>query len=522
MIAIETSIEPPRDAHFDDDNDASAAKPSRGETVLTRLFAPIDIAPLVFFRVFFGAMMVYHVIEAWLDRWIDFFYIQPDFHLTYPGFGWVQPVPGDGMYFIFAVKIVAALGILTGTFYRLSAAVFFLAFTYVFLLEKALYQNHYFLICLLSGLMIVIPAHRAFSIDAWRKPRIHTAVVPAVWLWLLRFQLAIPYVYGGLAKLNYDWLHGMPIGLWLERRANLPYVGGWLDHAWAPLIFAYSGLLYDLLVVPSLLWRRTRVIAYVASLAFHLANHVLWDIGIFPWFMIGVTLLFFPPDEIRRVLRLQPVNDDVTRHPQPYFSRQQRLVLAALVPYAIWQLLFPFRHFLYPGDVNWTEEGHHFAWHMMLREKDVGIRFFVYDPATQQRGLLKVSDFLNERQLSRMGKDPDMIIEFVHYVRDHYRERDRELQIRVLALASLNGRKPQLLMNPYTDYCRTDRKLVGTQPWIPPLTEPLRSEGWTVPLFEWESALADRIPDDMKLTPTLAPKGATATDTSHERLNASR
>lgn len=465
---------------------------------LPRVFTPVDIAPLVCFRIFFGAMMLYYVVSAALDSWIDFFYVRPDFHLTYPGFGWVRPWPGNTMYLHFGVMGLSATTIMLGLCYRASAFVFWLTFTHTFLIEKALYQNHYYLICLISGIMIFVPAHRAASIDAFFKPQIRSVTVPVIWLWLLRLQLGIPYFYGGLAKLNYDWLHGMPMTLWLGRRTQLPYVGEWLAHEWAPLFFSYGGLLYDLLVVPALLWRRTRLVAYIASVAFHLTNHVLWDIGIFPWFMIGATLLFFPPRQFRRLFGLrairtpQDVPGDVT------VTRRQKGLAVVIGVYVAWQLLFPFRHYLYPGDVNWTEEGHHFAWHMMLREKDVAVRFFVFDPDTGKRGLLKISDFLNERQLSRMGKDSDMILEFVHHVRDHYAEHGRNIEIRVLTLTSLNGRKPQLMIDPNLDYTQVERRW-GPQPWILPLTEPLRPEGWSVPLSQWEQILADQIPDDMEL-----------------------
>lgn len=485
----------------------SAARQPESRGWLHQLFAPVDIAPLVFFRVFFGAMMLYYIVAAALDSWIDFFYILPEFHLTYPGFGWVRPWPGNAMYLHFGVMGLAAAGIMLGFCYRLSAVVFWLTFTHTFLIEKALYQNHYYLICLLSALMIFVPAHRAASVDAFFKPQIRAVAVPTIWLWLLRVQLAIPYFYGGLAKLNYDWLHGMPMQLWLSRRTHLPYIGEWVAHESAPLFFAYAGLLYDLLVVPALLWRRTRLIAYLASLAFHLTNHVLWDIGIFPWFMIGATLLFFPPRLFRRVLGLRAMRTPLesaagTGNINP---RQKRLA-AAVAVYVAWQLLFPFRHFLYPGNVNWTEEGHHFAWHMMLREKDVAIRFFVFDEQTGQRGLLKVSDFLNQRQLSRMGKDADMILDFVHHVRDHYAEHGRTIQIRVLTLTSLNGRKPQLMIDPQLDYAQIERRW-GPQPWIVPLTEPLRPDGWYVPMAQWEQILADQIPDDMLLGSGADPQG---------------
>lgn len=463
-----------------------------------QLFRPIDILPLVCFRVFFGAMMIYHTWSAAHDGWIEFFYVRPEFHLTFPGFGWVSPWPGAGMYVHFAVMGLAAAGIMLGLFYRCCTVVFWLGFTYVFLLEKALYQNHYYLICLLSFLMIFLPAHRACSFDALRQPALRTQFVPAWTLWLLRFQLAIPYFYGGLAKLNYDWLHAQPMTLWLARRTHLPVIGPWLTGDAMPYVFAWGGVLFDLLIVPALLWKRTRPLAYLAAVVFHLMNAVLWDIGIFPWFMIGATLLFFPPELFRRVLSRRRLRAPAEPQPTAALDRRQRLTVRCLMIYAAWQLLFPFRHFLYPGDVNWTEEGHHFAWHMMLREKDVGLRVYIHDRATGADGLLNLREFVNSRQLSRLGKDPDMVLEFVHFVRDHYhKHQGSDLEIRVLNIASLNGRKPQLLMDPHRDYAHTPR-IWGPQPWIVPLTEPLRAEGWNVPLEQWEQVLHLDLPELMQ------------------------
>ena len=485
-------------AGFDDEPSSSLLSRARsGSTGLHRLFEPTDLLPLAVFRIFFGAMMLFHVVTKFSDRWVDYFYIRPEFHLTYPGFSWVKPWPGQGMYIHFGVMGLAAVGILTGGFYRLSTAVFAVGFTYVFLLEKALYQNHYYLICVISGIMAFVPAGRMWSLDAYWKPEIRSRSAPQIWLWLLRIQVAIPYFYGGIAKINYDWLQGMPIDLWLKRRSHLPMIGPWLTHDLAGILFAWGGLVLDLLIVPALLWRRTRLWAYLAAVGFHLVNSVLWEIGIFPWFMIGATLLVFPADSFRKLLRMSelrsPGSDDTG-----VWSRKQRITVAAVGLYLTWQLMFPFRHFLYPGNVSWTEEAHHFAWHMLLREKDVGIRFLVHHKRSGKRGWVKLSEFLRERQLSRMSKDPDMILEFVHFVRDHYRDHgEGEVEIRVLALASLNGRKPQLLMDPTINYAAVDR-VWGTQPWIVPLHEPLRREGWDLPLDQWDAELADLIPDDMK------------------------
>ena len=79
-------------------------------------------------------------------------------------------------------------------------------YAYQFLIDEALYDNHDYLIVLLGLLLAVVPAHRFFSLDARRRRALASETVPRWALWLLRFQIAVPYVFGGLAKLDADWL----------------------------------------------------------------------------------------------------------------------------------------------------------------------------------------------------------------------------------------------------------------------------------------------------------------------------
>src|SRR6185436_6511242 len=107
--------------------------------------------------------------------WVREFYVAPQFHFTYPGFEWVQPRPDFWMHAHFVLLALLALGIGLGFFYRACTVLFFLGFTYVELLDQTTYLNPYYLISLLSGLLIFLPAHRAWSIDAWLKPKLRTS-----------------------------------------------------------------------------------------------------------------------------------------------------------------------------------------------------------------------------------------------------------------------------------------------------------------------------------------------------------
>ena len=484
-------------------DETSVAVPGRMR-LRERLFAPVDNASLVFFRIFFGGMMLFHVYKMCRSGWIDQLYMLPSMNFTYPGFGWVRPWPGQGMYYHFYVMGVAAAGIMLGCCYRLSALVFALGMAYAFLLEKAFYLNHYYLMILLSGLLVVVPAHQSLSVDAWLFPKLRSPLAPAWALRLIQLQLAIPYFYGGLAKLESDWLLGYPLKMWLKRGGDHAVLAPLFKAVWAPLVFSWGGMLFDLLVVPLIVWKPTRIPTLIVAIGFHVINSQLFEIGIFPWLMMGATLLFFEPDFPRRWLRLPSISSETWAAYKPPAIARQNWIVAGLSVYVAWQLLLPFRAFLYPGPAMWTEEGHHFAWHMMLREKDVGIRFYLRDPKTGQGGVADVKTFLTERQMSRMSKDADMILTFVHHLRDHFRAHGQgDLQIRVLALVSLNGRKPQLMLDPSYDYAKVERTW-WPQPWILPLTEPLREEPWTAPLQDWELLVAVPGPAEM-LKPATRP-----------------
>ena len=138
-------------------------------------------------------------------------------------------------------------------------------------------------------------------------------------------------------------------------------------------IFAYSlsylGLFFDLLIVPLLLYRRTRIFAFIVAIIFHATNKLLFDIGIFPYVSLLLTTLYFSPGWPRKLLGLNTpaeIDQDSTGF-QP--GKHQHLTVLILFFYIFIQFLFPLRHFLYPGNVSWTEEGHKFAWQMKLRDK---------------------------------------------------------------------------------------------------------------------------------------------------------
>lgn len=466
---------------------------------LAELFRPINGAVLTYFRVIFGLAMFGWVLKNFLSGNVATLYADPVNHFHYFGFSWVQPWPGVGMHIHFLVMGVLALLIAAGLCYRVVSVLFALAMTYVFLLDRAYYLNHYYLMVLLSWTMTVIPAERVLSFDTANAGRPQSGTVPAWSLWLLRFHIGLPYFFGGIAKINSDWLQGQPMRLTVTTREWYPYVTRFVDGDLLVAIFTWGGLLLDLLIVPALLYRRTRPLALVFGILFHLTNAWVFPIGVFPWLMIAATFVFLPPERFAWITRTTPdasASESSAKTSWRGLSVGQRRLTVALACYTVLHCVLPFRHLLMEGSPNWTERGHCFAWHMMLRSKAVGLRMYITDRDTGRSGTADLRRHVTDAQMMRVGRDPEHIRQLAHAIADFYRSRGRDVEVRALALVSLNGRRPQLIIDPSVDLSRQPASWT-TPDWLLPLEEPLRHDYWDVPLMNWETALGINVEELM-------------------------
>ncbi|MCA9013028.1 MAG: HTTM domain-containing protein [Planctomycetaceae bacterium] len=441
-------------------------------------------------------MLLVHLLLILSSNWIEYYFTGSQYHLKFYGFEWVQALDGPGMRRIHLLMGVAAIGVGLGLCYRFCAFMLFCSFTYIFLSEAALYQNHYYFTCLIAFLLVLIPAHRSFSVDALLFPRRASPFVPNWCRWILMFIVALPYVFGGIAKCEGDWLQAMPLRIWIPQKTHLPIIGPLLAERWMPWVLSYAGLLLDLAIVPLLLWHRTRWIAYLAGVTFHVLNSVMFRIDIFPWMMILLTTIYFPDTWPRDLFRRPLIKD--TQAPISAIHRQplvQSLVACVVAAFVVWQLIFPLRHFAYPGSSNWTEEGQNFAWRMMIHHKDLFMRFYATDGSTGKTVEIPIARLLTQRQLLDIGKSPEQIAAAAHFFAEAAtRVGLKNVEIRAVVIVSLNGRKPQLLFDPDLNLLTVERSM-RHQAWIYPLTEPLLEEPWNVPSPQWPKILGLELPD---------------------------
>ena len=441
------------------------------DRVRSWLGRPVDIASIVVIRVCFGLLMLWEVTRYFNHDWIAEYWIEPQFHFHYFGFSWVQPWPGDGMYWHFVGLGLLATMVTFGLFYRVASILLFFAFSYVFLLEQARYLNHFYLVSLFAFLMAVIPAHGAGSLDVRFGLYRRRDTIPNWCLQLLRFQMGVVYFFGGIAKINGDWLAGEPLRTWLRARGDYALIGPLFEVEWVVMSMVYGGMLFDLLIVPALLWRPTRALGFAGVLFFNLMNAMLFSIGIFPWFAIAVSTLYFAPEWPRRFFVFTALENKRVERSLSVQSPHYVVLLCCL--YVAWQLFLPTRHWLYPGEVSWTEEGHLYAWRMKLRSKSGRVKFFVKNEDNGQESTVVVSDFMKTWQERRMATKPDMIVQFAHSLGDKLRrEGVTNLSIRCESRVSLNGRRPQFLIDPEVDLLKRERSW-RAKDWVLPLKEPL-------------------------------------------------
>ncbi|MCA9838362.1 MAG: HTTM domain-containing protein [Trueperaceae bacterium] len=494
----------------------------------------INPASLVFFRVAFGLIIFWDTVRHFIDDLIGRYWIEPSFHFQYTGFAWVQPLPGPYLYVLWVLIGLAALAVSAGFYYRF--ATLFLGFTlsYFFLIEEARYMNHSYLIILLCFIMALLPLNQVIAFDQ-RRLKSNRKSLPYWPLAILQFHIALPYFFGGIAKLQSDWLRGQPLGLWLGGMTDLPVIGKLLGFHWTALLFSYSGLLIDLFAVPLLFWKRSRVFIFIILCSFHFLNSHLFIIDIFPWFMIAGTSLFFEPDwplELYRHLRssrlqmalyavlglvsgslavylhgfLNPlvfligflagslsyfaITHFNNEKPEPArksaskgkrakneradFSLANRPVLVGfLTLWVLVQIALPFRHFFIPGNSIWTEEGHRFAWHMMLRSKQGSITYLVDNLRTGEQLEVDPLSELTYWQYNRFENAPDLIAEYARHLHDSYQQKTGDdFRVRARTLVSLNGRKAQPIIDSSIDL-GNEPEAIWHASWILPLREAL-------------------------------------------------
>lgn len=425
----------------------------------------MDNSALIVFRIIFGALLAIEAFGAIMTGWIDRTLMQPQETFNFIGFDFLQPLPGDGMLYYYGVMGVFGLLVMVGFKYRLSIIAYAVMWTGVYLMQKTSYNNHYYLLMLLCILMAFFPANRFASVDAKIDPSIRKISMPR-WVWLtVVFQMWIVYTYAAIAKLYPDWWDGTFPSLLMYGKRDYWLVGDFLQQEWVHYAISYFGFFFDLLVIPLLLWRKTRIFAFVAAIFFHLFNSFIFHIGIFPYLALALAIFFFPTRKINRLFLWKKEHYDKNEVVIPPYKKP---LMVFLTGWFLVQLVLPVRHHFFTDNVLWTEEGHRLSWRMMLRSKGGKSTFKVVEKGSRDTIFVDKSKYLTPKQMNAVNSKPDMIWQFAQRLKREYAKEGKDVQVFVDARVRVNGRPLQQFTDPKVDLANEKWTRFKHKDWILP------------------------------------------------------
>tara|TARA_B110000438_G_C15819748_1_gene653788 strand:- start:2477 stop:3847 length:1371 start_codon:yes stop_codon:yes gene_type:complete len=442
-----------------------------------------DSSPLVIFRIGFGLLMSLSIIRFWSKGWIESLYLEPDFHFSYYGFEWVQPL-GNYTYLLFIICFISSFFITIGYRYKWSVLFFFLSFTYIELMDKTTYLNHYYFISILSFLLFFIPANAAFSFDSSKNLKSYKKI-PLWSIDSIKILITIVYLYAGISKINSDWLfQAMPLKIWLQSKYDLPIIGNnIMQENWFHYLMSWGGLIYDLSIPFLLMIKKTRFFAFIMVVFFHLFTVILFPIGMFPYIMILSSLIFFDSNihnkilnQIKKLLAWiksskKLINVEIK---EKLIIKKQKLTLYILSIFFAIQIVFPFRYLIYPGELFWNEEGYRFSWRVMLIEKKGYTNFKIKNTVDGSSFYIKNEKFLTPFQEKQMSFQPDFILEYAHYLGDYYSKKNKtNIEVYADSFVALNGRQSQRFIDPNIDLY-LQKESINHKKWILPLNDEIK------------------------------------------------
>ncbi|WP_194851912.1 HTTM domain-containing protein [Nonlabens antarcticus] len=426
------------------------------------LFKQVDNSALVLFRVIFGLLLAVEAFGSMATGMVRRQFIDPEFTFTFIGFEFLEPLPGNGMYVLYSIMGIAGLLVMVGFKYRMAITFYAITWTYIYLLQKSSYNNHCYLLMLLNYIMIFLPAHKSASVDARLYPKIRMEHMSR-WIYIFIIALIwIVYAYASVAKFYPDWLDGsFPRYLMSIRAKNWNI----LQEPWTHEAIKYFGLFFDILIVPFLLWKRTRWLAVMASVFFHLFNSIVFKIGIFPYMALSFLIFFFSVTKIHQWFLWKKQFYDKG---EIIIPKSRNLIITCSSVFLLVMLLLPLRHWTIKDDVFWTEEGHRMSWRMMLRSRTGKAQFFIEDKATGVRSRVKLSNYLSPRQKNSVQSKPDFMWQFAQRLKKDYAAQNMDIAVYVDAKVGINGRQPSQFTDPDIDLAATEWSHWNHAVWILP------------------------------------------------------
>lgn len=435
-------------------------------SVLGNFNKPIDSIPLAVFGILYGLVIILQVASWMKINLIQVYFVDSQYNFPYELFSFIQPLPAPVLNLLLVILMIGGLMVLLGWYYRQAIIAVTVLFSYFFLLDKSYYNNHYYLFALIGFLLCFVDADRRLAL---RKTG-DSPMVPRWQLWILQAQIVLVYFFAGLAKINPEWLAGEPLRTFLQMRPESALLGDFLRSETAVYFLVYAGLIFDLFIGFLLLIRKTFWWAVAGVLIFNFTNHWLFlgDIGVFPLFMIAATTLFIPEEYYRKWFKLSKEKKK-KKVPAVTLPQISRLTLSTLGIYFMLQILLPLRHYLYPGNPEWTGEGHRFAWRMKMVNRKASVKFLFRDQENDRRYPVDLKKVLGPGQLKKMNYAPEMVVQFAHYIKKEMQAGGIQKPLIFTEYkVSWNSKPFQLQISDRLNLAETTIPVVGPASWILP------------------------------------------------------
>eukprot|EP00210_Caulerpa_lentillifera_P004769 g4553.t1 len=389
-------------------------------------------------------------------------FLSSAYTFPYPGVSWIHPVAPFLGNLLLVICFLSSVALGVGFMTRVASIVNFLVFGYLFHLCQSNYNNHYVLMCHINFVGCFINWNTWGSVDAYfRKKKAKTktldCTIPYWHLLLMQLLFCVPYFFGGIAKMNHDWLfRSQPLIDWFSRKEGFFYRQWWFT--W---FISWSGMCYDLSISFLLMYPPTRyIMGFPGAIFFNFCNKLMFNIGVFPFAMIASLVLFLSPDwphQLWEILinnsdsragngaakeeKIEPSDDEDKYKEKKQKTWHKWYVLIFVCSFLTFHSIYPLRHFfLFKGNPSWTEEGHIGAWHMKLRSKHGTVILEMEEMDGRITHLLPRFDpYVTSHQKSKVLSRPYVLLHYIGRLQTFFEEANRPLKaVRIQSCLSLN------------------------------------------------------------------------------------
>jgi hypothetical protein len=238
--------------------------------------------------------------------------------------------------------------------------------------------------------MCFLPAGNYFSLDSYLSGEV-VEEVPVWTIDSIKIFICLVYFYAGIAKINSDWLiEAQPLSLWFKSKYDLPLIGqNFMQLKFTHYLASWFGMLYDVCIPFFLLIKRTKYFAFIFVIIFHVLTKVFFpSIGMFPYIMISSAVIFFDSNiHIKLLNFIKAVIlrassfigfkiNQINENKKTKIILPKRVVFISLSLFLAFQVLFPLRNLLYPGELFWNEQGYRFSDTVSRKTNELSARFY--------------------------------------------------------------------------------------------------------------------------------------------------